>query len=196
MNNVDPTGEFYASAARCALNTPCRTAVVDATAKLIGVAAVLSRRTDPFVVRVQAQGRKVGEHSMVLRGNTPIPADEVRTALVALQDDLGNRQLRLLSPAFANAQTTVDNAEASGGVPQGFSKSHYVPGVPGADARVDIESILGNGNIGPSGGKASDKSRGYKSQQDREASNQPPKLTNQDCIRAGVTCGGGVSFWD
>ena len=103
-------------------------------------------------MRVQAQGRLIGEHSRVLRRFRPIPADDVRAALVSLQGDLGNRQQKLLSSAFEAAQSTVNKAEAAGGVPQGFSKNHYVPGVRGSDARVDIESKAGNGNIGPGGG--------------------------------------------
>ncbi len=152
VNKVDPTGEFLAPVAACTVNPACANAVV----ALIGAFALATtpnlRRRDPFVVRVQAQGRLIGEHSKLLVGRAPIPAADVRAALTSLQGDLPHRQQKLLAPAFASAQHTVDKAEAAGGVPEGFSKIHDVRGISPTDARVDIESKVGNGNIAPSEG--------------------------------------------
>lgn len=106
-----------------------------------------SKREDSFVVRLQAQGSLIGEHSVVLTGSDPIPATEVQAGLASLESQLTNTQQKVLSGAFSKAALTVDRAAQAGGVPSGYSKSHYVAGVSGDRARVDIESKVGQGNI-------------------------------------------------
>src|SRR5262249_49934774 len=98
-----------------------------------------SRREDPYVVRLQAQGGGV-EESVVLRGQDPITVDEGLTGLETLKARLSRKELQERADPFRRAERFIGNGPAGGGIgPPG--KSFSVPESGGI--RVDVEILRG-----------------------------------------------------
>ena len=113
-------------------------------------AAVAAKTSNSYTVRVQAQGAALSQPntSNAISQTSPVTASQVQAGLAQTATQLTRSDQKTLNPAFEKASAWVDRVAAAGGTAP-VSKSFYVPGISGSQARVDIEVIRGSINIVP-----------------------------------------------
>jgi hypothetical protein len=109
-----------------------------------------TKRQDPYVVRVQAQGSGLKqERSLTLQSDKPIPVKEVHMALTAMATGMSRQDQQATGTAFVSASKWATRVSEAGGIGPIGSQS-FTNGVDRASTyRVDIEVLSGERNIVP-----------------------------------------------
>jgi len=94
-----------------------------------------------YAVRMQAQGGGL-QKSVAIRQATPVTVAQGLAALAALQAQLTARELRDRDVALALAAKWIQGCAPYGAGPPGKSDFNN-PGIPGKEARVDVEILSG-----------------------------------------------------
>jgi len=110
----------------------------------------MTRRANPYVVRVQAQGSGLSDQKGVpLVSTQPIKAGLVNATLSAVWASLPADERGATGTAFARATQWVSGVAEGGGIGP-IGSTSFTNGVdPGSVYRVDIEVLSGDRNIVP-----------------------------------------------